>query len=30
MPASGTLLQLGGKAGVGRGLVRFLTGEAPA
>ncbi len=30
MPASGTLLQLGGKAGAGRGLVRFLTGEAPA
>ena len=37
MPVSGTLLQLGGKAGVGRGLVRFLhdprpnpTGEAPA
>ena len=27
MPASGTLLQLGGKAGVGRGLVRFLTGH---
>lgn len=37
MPASGALLQLGGKAGVGRGLVRFLhdprphpTGEGPA
>ena len=37
MPVSGTLLQLGGKAGVGRGLVRFLhdyrphpTGEARA
>ena len=27
MPASDTLLQLGGKAGVGRGLVRFLTGH---
>ena len=27
MPASGTLLQLGGKAGVGRGLVRFVTGH---
>ena len=27
MPVSGTLLQLGGKAGVGRGLVRFLTGH---
>lgn len=27
LPASGTLLQLGGKAGVGRGLVRFLTQE---
>ena len=27
MPASGTLLQLGGKAGVGRGLVRFLIGH---
>lgn len=26
MPASGTLLQLGGKAGVGLGLARFLTG----
>lgn len=33
MPGADTLLQLGGKAGVGRGLVRFLTGradEAPA
>jgi len=27
LPPSGTLLQLGGKAGVGRGLVRFLTQE---
>ena len=27
MPHSNTLLQLGGKAGVGRGLVRFLTSE---
>ena len=27
IPASGTLLQLGGKAGVGRGLVRFLKEE---
>jgi len=27
LPASDTLLQLGGKAGVGRGLVRFLTVE---
>ena len=27
MPASGTLLQLGGKAGVGLGLARFLTGH---
>ena len=27
LPGSDTLLQLGGKAGVGRGLVRFLTGE---
>lgn len=30
LPASGTLLQLGGKAGVGRGLVRFLTQEVAA
>ncbi len=30
MPGSGTLLQLGGKTGVGRGLVRFLTAEASA
>ena len=32
LPVSDTLLQLGGKAGVGRGLVRFLTltTEAPA
>jgi CRISPR-associated protein Cmr4 len=30
LPPSGTLLQLGGKAGVGRGLVRFLTQEVPA
>lgn len=29
LPASGTLLQLGGKAGVGRGLVRLLTQEVP-
>ena len=28
LPGSGTLLQLGGKAGVGRGLVRFLTPRA--
>ena len=27
LPATGTLMQLGGKAGVGRGLVRFLTKE---
>lgn len=27
MPHSNTLLQLGGKAGVGRGLVRFLTSK---
>ena len=27
MPDSGTLLQLGGKAGVGRGLARFLAGR---
>ena len=27
MPHSNTLLQLGGKAGVGRGLARFLTSE---
>ena len=30
LPATGTLLQLGGKAGVGRGLVRFLTAGMPA
>jgi CRISPR-associated protein Cmr4 len=30
LPNGGTLLQLGGKAGVGRGLVRFLTAEVPA
>jgi len=30
LPPSGTLLQLGGKAGVGRGLVRFLTQEVTA
>ena len=30
LPGSDTLLQLGGKAGVGRGLVRFLATEAPA
>lgn len=30
LPATGTLLQLGGKAAVGRGLVRFLTAEIPA
>lgn len=30
LPNSGTLLQLGGQAGVGRGLVRFLTREVPA
>lgn len=30
LPPSGTLLQLGGKAGVGCGLVRFLTQEVPA
>lgn len=30
LPKSGTLLQLGGKAGIGRGLVRFLTQEVPA
>lgn len=29
LPPSGTLLQLGGKVGVGRGLVRFLTQEVP-
>ncbi|HBG93898.1 MAG TPA: type III-B CRISPR module RAMP protein Cmr4, partial [Chromatiaceae bacterium] len=28
LPDSDTLLQLGGKAGVGRGLVRFLTPRA--
>ena len=28
MPGPDTLLQLGGKAGVGRGLTRFLIGEA--
>lgn len=28
LPSTGTLLQLGGKAGVGRGLVRFLRSEA--
>lgn len=28
IPSSDTLLQLGGKAGAGRGLVRFLIGEA--
>lgn len=30
LPPTGTLLQMGGKAGVGRGLVRFLTQEVPA
>ena len=30
MPGPGTLFQLGGKAGVGRGLVRFLVEEASA
>jgi CRISPR-associated protein Cmr4 len=30
LPASGILLQMGGKAGVGRGLVRFLTQEVSA
>ena len=30
MPGADTLLQLGGKAGVGRGLVRFLTEESSA
>jgi len=30
LPKSGTLLQLGGKAGVGRGLVRLYTQEAVA
>lgn len=30
LPKTGTLLQLGGKAGVGRGLVRFLNAEATA
>lgn len=30
LPDSDTLLQLGGKAGVGRGLVRFLTGGVSA
>jgi CRISPR-associated protein Cmr4 len=30
MPAQGMLLQLGGKSGVGRGLVRFLTTEESA
>lgn len=30
LPTSGTLLQLGGKAGVGRGLVRLYTQEAGA
>jgi CRISPR-associated protein Cmr4 len=30
LPKTGTLLQLGGKAGVGRGLVRFLTAGATA
>lgn len=30
LPANGALLQLGGKAGVGRGLVRLYTGEAQA
>ncbi len=30
MPSTDTLLQLGGKAGVGRGLVRFLTKENSA
>jgi CRISPR-associated protein Cmr4 len=30
LPESGTLLQLGGKAGVGRGLVRLYTQEAEA
>ncbi len=30
LPVSNTLLQLGGQAGVGRGLVRLLTGEASA
>ena len=30
LPASGALLQMGGKAGVGRGLVRFLTQEISA
>ena len=30
MPDPDTLLQLGGKAGVGRGLVRFLTEESSA
>ena len=29
LPSSDTLLQLGGKAGVGRGLVRFLHASAP-
>jgi CRISPR-associated protein Cmr4 len=30
LPGSGSLLQLGGQAGVGRGLVRFLTQEGRA